>query len=654
MKLLNRLSRVLLITLIIILPSFFLTSFSNIFDFPKTVLLGTVTLILLTIFAIEVALRGKMELKISSIDLLVTLLVIAVFVSGIVKTQNKMELFLLPGTGTVFLSIYVLYILTKKFFDKDKKVLLSSLAVSGLLVSLISVFSFLGLFAKIPQLPRFMQDISFSPLGGKLPEVIFLLTLIPLNIYLAVSQEGLASKLFWTISGVFTVLSLVLGISAILPGKLTTPALVSFPVSWWVAVETLKVSPLFGIGTGNYLTAFTRFLPIEYNSTAFWAARFATGRSFALTLATEAGLVGISIFLVTVFNIVKTAAKSSKNLFKEFGLVQTAFLSLIILLVLFFLFPANTPLFLLFFVLLAIAFPNNELTINLSATSQKDGNILKSRMPALILGLIILTANGFLLFFGTKAVSAEASYRKALNALTRNDGKATYDGLQKTINQNPNVDRYHATSAQVNLALARAIAAKKDITDQDRSTVSQLIQQAIREAKASVGLNTQRSGNWQVLAAIYAAIMPFAQGADSFAIQSYTQAAALDPVNPNLRISMGGIYYALGRYDEAIEAFKLAVLAKPDLANAHYNLAIAYREKKEFDKAIVEMNSVLSLVSPDSSDYTLAKTELENLEKNRSTKITTGTENLNPPEPVEPSNITPPLELPEDSNPPTQ
>lgn len=153
--------------------------------------------------------------------------------------------------------------------------------------------------------------------------------------------------------------------------------------------------------------------------------------------------------------------------------------------------------------------------------------------------------------------------------------------------------------------------------------------------------------------------MPFAQGSDNFAIQTYTQAIALNPVNPNLRISLGGIYYALGRYDEAISAFELAALAKPDLANAHYNLSAAYREKGDIDKAISEMNIVLTLVPKDSSDYNLAKSELDALEKNRPSpapstplRAAEGQGNLTPPAEAPQQVIQPPIELPSEANPP--
>ncbi len=101
-----------------------------------------------------------------------------------------------------------------------------------------------------------------------------------------------------------------------------------------------------------------------------------------------------------------------------------------------------------------------------------------------------------------------------------------------------------------------------------------------------LALNPPRSGNWELLADTYRAIIPLAEGSDQFAIQSYNQAIALDPINPNLRIKLGGVFFALGDYDSAIEAFRTAVLAKPDLANSHFNLAVAYREVGEIDKAV--------------------------------------------------------------------
>ena len=97
--------------------------------------------------------------------------------------------------------------------------------------------------------------------------------------------------------------------------------------------------------------------------------------------------------------------------------------------------------------------------------------------------------------------------------------------------------------------------------------------------------------------------------------------------------------------------FSTAVTVKNDLLNAHYNLSAAYHEKGEVQKAIDEMNIVLSLVEKDSPDFELATGELGALKK-RLPSTEEGTNNLVPPLPAGEPVITPPLELPEDSSPP--
>ena len=347
------------------------------------------------------------------------------------------------------------------------------------------------------------------------------------------------------------------------------------------------------------------------------------------------GLAGFALVLLVAVKLIRKELKESPFYLAALGLALLVSLFL----------PVSSAFVILLFAVLS-------LNAKLKAQEVKVASPEANKLPAYLVAIPLLAMAGALLFFGYRAFAAEATFKQGLEALVKNDGVKTYDLLRKATAANPYVDRYHATYAQVNLALARSLAAKKDITDTDKQTISQLIQQAIREGKATVTLNKERAGNWEILARIYQSIMPFAQGADNFTVQTFTQAVALDPINPNLRIALGGVYYALGRYDEAISVFQVATLAKSDLANAHYNLAIALREKGEIEKAITEMEAVVSLVSKDSSDYQLAKTELDNLEKRRPAKATEGSETLTPPSPSPTPAIKPPLNLPEDSTPP--
>lgn len=653
-KLLNKTFKIVLSTFIVLFPSFLLTNVASYFDFPKLLLLVTTVIVLVVLWSVKIVSDGKVTLPISKADLPLLLLVVAYVASALVKTPNKMEAFAMPGTATILIGAFLAYIFSKIAFKGQKELLGSVLFLSASVVGLISILAFGGVLGKIPQLPAVIRDINFSPVGGKLPEVIFLVSLLPLGISLAINEKDSVKKVLYFVGLAVVGLSAVLSGYLMLPGKAGAPVIVDFQTSWSVAVDTLKASPIFGIGTANYLSAFTRYLPLAYNSTDLWANRFFSASSYVLTLLTETGIFGLTAFAFAVVTLLKgyfknfriyLASQNKSTLLNGF--------TLIILIVSMLVLPANSLLVVLFFLLAALNSSDNDVLVNLSATSERNGNIFVSKIPSFILAAVLIGLTIYPMYFVSKILNAEMHYKKGIDAIVTNNAKVAYDELRLAININPSIDRYHATFDQLDLALARGLAQKKDITDQDKNTVAQLIQQAIGEAKAAVALNPQRSANWELLARTYQSIIPFAQGADNFTIVSFNQAIALDPISPNLRIALGGVYYSLGKYDDAINAFGLAVTAKPDLANAHYNLALAYNQKKDYEKATIEMNKVLSLVSPDSEDYQVAKKALEELEKNKPAK-TVESDNLTPPQPVGTSTIKPPLELPQDATPPSQ
>ncbi|MBI2007217.1 MAG: tetratricopeptide repeat protein, partial [Candidatus Blackburnbacteria bacterium] len=281
----------------------------------------------------------------------------------------------------------------------------------------------------------------------------------------------------------------------------------------------------------------------------------------------------------------------------------------------------------------------------------------KNNLLPWFFALVSLSGLALVLYFGRDIYAGEMAYRRGLNAVLANDGIRAYNSMIEAINKNPRFDGYRISYSQINLALANNIAAKKDLTDQERQTVSQLIQQAIAQAKSGVSLNQKRSENWGNLARIYQSLIPAAQGADQFAIATYQQAIALDPVNPELRIALGGVFYGLGRYEDAARVFELAVAAKPNHANAHYNLASALREKKDTGRAVGEMEQVLQLVDVTSQDYKTAQAELDKLrgklkEEQEATRAAQPETLKGPSAPTGPE-IEPPIALPAESAPPS-
>ncbi len=652
-KVLEATQKYILYTTLALFGVFVLFNNTSPFIISKEIVLVSGTSLLILIWVVKMVLKGSLTFHHGRFDLGILLVALSYLATTFLATPNKMEAYLLPGTTTFVLAGTVLYFLINQFDQKTKHGGLVALFVSGLVLSLASLLSSLNAFSKIPQLPALARDPSFNLMGGAIPSIVILTAILAFSIGLLIKEKETVKKVFYGVSIMAMVFALVVLISTTLPGKVTSPRFISTQNSWEVAVDSLKRSPLLGVGPANYLTAFNLFRPISYNQTDLWQVRFATASNFYFTLITETGFIGLfalTILFIAIYKYLrhdlkftKTSENLSQNLEK---------LSVVVLVLLFAFLPITPAVFVYLLILLGIYSGSEHKSANLNVTGNHTESSISSRAPAIIVGLPFVVGVLAVVFFGAKVLKAESTFAKSLLALSKNDAQATYDLMNRSINQNPKVDRYHAGFAQVNMALANSIAGKKDITDSDRSTITQLVQQAISEGKATVSLNPTRSGNWEMLSQIYRSIMPFAQGADQFTVQTYTQAIALDPINPNLRIALGGVYYSLGNFDAAIEAFKLAVLAKPDLANAHYNLAVAYREKKDYDNAIAEMNNVISLVKRDSQDYQVAKQSLDDLQSKKKAAAPASSENLTPPPTTEPSNIKPPISLPDEANPP--
>lgn len=650
-KLIESIEKYALYIVLALFPIFVLGNYASPYVVPKEILLVGGVSVVIILWVIRMIVKGSLSFSAGKFDLGVFLIAVAYLVATFLATPNKMEAYLLPGTTTFVLGGAVLYFLINQFDAKTKKSAGIALFIGLLLLSLTVLLTTLGAFSKIPQLPPFMKDSLFNPMGGTIPSIIVMAIFMVFSIGLLMKEKDGIKKLFYGVSLAVLVFTSIILVGSILPGKAGAPKFVNTQTSWEILVETLKRSPIFGVGPSNYLTAFNLFRPVSYNGTDLWQVRFTTASNYYFTALTETGFVGLLALAVLLIAVYRFAVKD----LKFSGSMETIGesiekLSVILAIVLFALLPIAPILLVYLFALLALFSKSEGHAAQLNVSSS-DAGPLSSRIPAIIVGIPFLAGIIAVVFFGTKVLAAEATFKTALDALTQNDAKTTYTLMQSAINQNPQVDRYHASFAQVDMALASSIASKKDITDADRTTITQLVQQAIAEGKNAVILNAGRSGNWEVLAQIYRSIMPFAQGADQFTIQTYTQAIALDPTNPNLRIALGGVYYALGKYDDAITAFKLAVLAKNDLANAHYNLAIAYREKKDYDNAITEMNTVLSIVSKDSQDYTLAQNVLTDLQKNKAAAAPS-TENLQAPQKNATSNVKPPITLPSEATPP--
>ncbi len=651
-KALEKIQTYLIWTLIILLPIGVTSVFLDPVGLPKLIILAAGISLILLLKAVQTIQTGKLNIHIGTFDLPVLAIIAAYLVATLARTPNKLDAFFSPGIASIVIGSGIFYFLVNQLPSSEKKKLWYVFLASGVVLGIVTIFGFLGVFLKAPQIPDFLKNPQFSVSGDYLTTAVFLGALVPFSLYALIAIESLPEKILVGFSMVIIVLGLSLSIFNILPGKPTTPAIPDINTTWVVAIESIKQNPLWGVGPANYISAFNRFRPLSYNQSPLWPYRFTAGRDFYLTAITETGLVGTAAFGILLFYVAKSL-KSSLIEHKTFRLTEKTVpvVSLLVVTITLAVFPGSFLMIIILFLLLALSSDIHRASLNLTAKSV-DNTSRDAKVPSIVLGLLVIAGIIYLGIRAQSAIAAEATFKKAFDALNKNDGKATYDLLRSAINTNPLVDRYHASYAQINLALARSLTTqKKDLTDEDKNTVGQLIQQAVREGQATVSLNQERAGNWEVMARIYQSIIPLAKESDKFAIQAYNQTINLDPINPNLRIALGGIYYSQGQWDNAIKTFELATVAKPDFANAHYNLSAAYREKGEIDLAIKEIELVISLVPKDSQDYQAAKTELDNLQKKKPVTPQQG-ESLTAPQKATTPAISPQLQLPSEATPP--
>lgn len=421
-----------------------------------------------------------------------------------------------------------------------------------------------------------------------------------------------------------------------------------FTPSWKISVSAFRDSPIWGTGSGTYLFDFTNYKPVEFNATKIWNLRFDSSfNEYLQTLATLGG-VGIlallsltALFASSAYRALKPQSMQNPHHELRTPLAIAGLVFFVILLL-----HTSTLVVWVIGLLILAAFmvvatqANHSLFTGKSGLSDFNrflkiaGGITSSdpseetiRIDALpgVLLTISFALIAFAFFFGGKFVLADYHHRLALNAVAQNQGIVAYNELIAAEKLNPYNDLYRTDLAQTNFALANAIATAKapneaspggSLTDQDKQNIQILLSQSISEARTAVTLSPKSATNWEILALLYRQISGVAQNALVFSLDAYGRAVFQDPLNPQLRVNIGGVYYAVKSYDMAIRFFTDAINLKPDFANAYYNLSVALRDKGDLTNAQAMAEKTLTLLDQSSQDYKTAENYLADL-KNR-------------------------------------
>lgn len=574
------------------------------------------------------------SLKRSSFDIVLSPLTTPLLAFGIVTAVSTFATNTYPvenllGFGGVYLAVVTIGLLGSSLLPKhatDKfLVVLGGAGVALFATNLLQLIGF-GPAQLLNQMLNIELPSSFvfNLAGSSLVAVqLMLVALVGLVV------QSVTNKFISTATAVMApilVIALAVYGWSLLPGNPGEIRLPSLGASWSVAIDTLRLpkSALIGVGPAAYTNTYNQFKPMWVNAQPFWNIQFSQAAIFPLTVLTTLGVFGLAAWGFLATRLVKMYKEVNKE---NRALVAVA-ISMIVLQILL---PINVVLLTVFAITLAVlvATERHKLpVVQLHPLSVKVINQVRSDIEAMVapkrsslvspfgaLAALLLIGIITLTYFVGRTYAAHVLMNESSKAVVQEDVVSAYQAQQRAVQLNPYLDTFRRRFAATNMLIAIAISNKVDATEEDQQQVGQLLQDAIREARAATLLDPTDVENWLTLAQIYENMIGANEEATDWAVQSYVNAIETHPTDPTLRLALGGIFLGQEDYGQAASFFQQAVNLKPDFANAYYNLAVSLVQLNQLEQAKAAYQQVLVLLDPSSEDYLAVTSELEKLEE---------------------------------------
>lgn len=389
---------------------------------------------------------------------------------------------------------------------------------------------------------------------------------------------------------------------AMLPGQVASIVLPNWLASWSIALDILRnpSTALLGVGTDNYSDAFTLFRPLWLNGQPTWQVAFGSGSNWPLTLLVTQGVVGLIAWLWVVISTGKLLRQTPS---------QLAPLAAIIILGFVFQLALPLQVGVLVIQLLALAFIVCSLPTTVKIVKLKLSIWGKILVAGLLLGGVGLIS----IYYG-RLILAYFHLYQADKAAFQNVPAKLYDQQRQATVMSPRIDVVRREYAVTNLRLALALSSNKNITEADRAQVTQLVGQAIREAKAATILNPRSTQNWLTLAEIYRNLTTVTKDAGQWQLEALTAAVQTDPNNPILRINLGVALLNQGSPEQAVQLFNQAIERKPDLPGGYYQLGEVLRTAGQLGQTQLLWQKAQSLLPSNSEEYRTVTASLKELD----------------------------------------
>lgn len=486
------------------------------------------------------------------------------------KTSNLFGSWNSFGVFAGALSLISLFALEFFNLDKKKKIFLTVLLIVSLFLIATVNFSLIWRLVGIFSLVIFVYKISIysfnkesNPNTKKFPSYSF--SVIILSLLFFISGQFIGSFLPNTL-GLFNV--------EVNPSLNTTFA---------VAKNIYQNDLLFGIGPNKFADAWSLYKPSLINSSQFWNTPFSIASGLFPTLMLNSGLLVGLMYLVFLLSVLYFGIKNIFS-FKADKYNYTLVLFLILTIYLFVVsifYSSGLNLYVLAFIFLGITIGLNSSNKYLNINFLEDPR--KSFFSILALVIIIISTSGLSFKFMEKFVSVYY-YGKTVNA-TDVAGAEKYVRKALLLNQN---DLYLRTYSQVYLSKLNDLLSKGDnLTDSDKVLLQASIDEAVNGAVLATKYNKDNYLNFEILGFVYknAASLGI-KDVGAKAIESYTEASRLNPLNPLMKLEIARTYFIDKNIKEARNFALESINIKPDFAQGLLFLAELEKGEGNLNQAI--------------------------------------------------------------------
>jgi O-antigen ligase len=330
-------------------------------------------------------------------------------------------------------------------------------------------------------------------------------------------------------------------------------------IVWKGAIDIAKNYPIFGTGVETFGFSYWQFRPIEHNKTTEWDFLYNKAHNEYLNFLANTGVIGLLTYLTLLIFSLYVLRKNPALLAGYVSILITNFFGFSVV-----------TISLLTFLLPAFAISLNSSSKEKAISTKNSSNNQK------LLLLIVLISSLYLLFCIGKYWYADYLYQTGTRNSQTKIYKDAISSLQSAINYSPEEPIYHNQLAKTLTEITLSLATTNEATE-----AGKIIPYITDESSTALNLSPRNLNIRQSRINIYLQLANLDARFLEEIIPFIKETINLSPTDPKLLVFLGKAYANMGEFNLSEEAFKKALLLKPDYKEAQKDIEIVKKLQDE-------------------------------------------------------------------------